>query len=142
MKKLLILLFSILISFNSYGESYVCATSCMRSNEVCQMSYTRDSKGFIGGDMEYMMDFGEDVGIVETLYPYVLENEDFLTFTENAVAPIVEITLAHSDGYAQVNSVLINKKTLVFTHIWSALGPLKDSTPIHENRGGNCILIE
>jgi hypothetical protein len=93
------------------------------------------------GDMEFMIDFVEDAGIVETLYPYVSENEDFLTFTENSVAPIVERG-SHPEGYAQVNSVLINKKTLEFTQIWSALGPLKDSTPIHKNRGGKCIIIE
>ena len=143
MKKLLILLFSLLISFNSYGESYVCATSCWRASEVCQMSYTRESKGFMEGDMEFMIDFGEDAGIVETLYPYVLENEDFLTFTKNLVAPIVDRGSSVSPmGYATVYSVLINKKTLEYTQIWSTLFPRKDRAPSHDNRGGKCILIE
>mgnify|MGYP000218057683 CR=1 FL=1 len=141
MKKLLLLLFSLILPLNSYGESYICATSCIRANEVCQISYTRDSKGFIEGDMEYMIDFGEDAGIVETLYPYVLENEDFLTFTNNAVAPIVERG-SNPTGLVSVDSVLINKKTLKFTHISSRLGPKKDSPPWHENRSGGCILIQ
>ena len=141
MKKLLLPLFLILVSVNSYGESYICATSCMRASEVCQMSYTRDSKGFIEGDMEYMIDFGEDTAIVETLYPYVLENEDFLTFTTNAVAPIVERG-SNPMGYAVVDSVLINKKTLKFTHIRSSLSPKKDKPPSHENRSGKCMLIQ
>jgi hypothetical protein len=113
----------------------------MRASEVCQMSYTRDSKGFIEGDMEYMIDFGEDAGISKTLYPNVLENEDFLTFTNHYVAPIVEGG-SNPSGLVRVDSVLINKKTLKFTHIRSTLGPRKDSPPWHENRSGKCMLIQ
>jgi hypothetical protein len=88
-----------------------------------------------------MIDFGEDTAIVETLYPYVLENEDFLTFTNHAVSPIVERG-SNPMGYAMINSVLINKKTLKFTHIWSVLSPKTDKPPLHKNRGGKCMLIE
>ena len=47
MKKLLILLFSILISFNSYGETLVCSN--ISNGEISTSTYTREGDMFMSG---------------------------------------------------------------------------------------------
>ena len=141
MKKLLILIASLLVFSEVLSETYVCATSCWRASEVCQMTYTRDKKGFIEGDSEYMIDFGEDTGIIETLFPHVSENEDFLALTNQNVAPFQERG-SNPAGFASAVSVLIDKRTLRYTQINSFLPAKSNSNPSHTNRAGKCIRVE
>ena len=141
MKKILILVSSILVFSDALSETYVCATPCWRANEVCQMTYTRDKQGFIEGDSEYMIDFGEDTGIIETLFPHVSENDDFLALTKLNVAPFMERG-SNPAGFASAVSVLIDKRTLRYTQINSFLPAKINSKASHTNRAGKCIRIE
>ena len=64
MKKLLILLFSLLISFNSYGEKYTCAY--LFDGEALPRSFERQGNYFLNGTIPSQILFEDKTIIVLT----------------------------------------------------------------------------
>jgi len=137
MKKLLILLFSMLVSLSSYGETYVCATNCfeasMKVEDYCQnmiqLVYERKGGKFVAEN-----EHGE---IVE--YEHIAENERFLTMVRAGTASILGFTW----------TAIINKDTLEFTDFQGSLGNTYDAKGnpndtffYNHNRQGNCIVLD
>ena len=122
MKKLLVLLFSILLSFNSYGETYVCAFTCYGGgSETCQTAYKRINNGFLyvdGGDLFNLK-----------------ENDKFLSLSNNS-------TSGGSES-AGVSVVVINKDNLNFITSRTQLLDVPDEQYLsHGVRKGSCIVVD
>ena len=117
MKKLL-LLFSLMLSFNSYGETYVCAFTCYLSDENCQSVYKRVGDGFT------------DVQNGDLLN--LTENETYLSMSNNSA----------EEMHAGVSVVIINKNTLKFMKSLTSL--IDAEPPIYSNqtRDGKCVLVD
>ena len=120
MKKLFLLLFSILISFNSLGETYVCAFTCYTSTtETCQMSYKRINNSFLSNPGEQLFT--------------IKENDKYISLSENSIAPEI----------AGVSVAIINKKDLSFI---TARTQLMDDLPVGFKRNfareGICTLVD
>ena len=121
MKKILILLFSLLISVNSLSETYVCAFTCYTSTtEICQMSYKRINNSFVSNPGEKLFN--------------LKENNKFISLSENSI---------NSSGEgAGVSVAIINKKDLSFI---TSRTQLIDDLPSRYKRNlareGNCILV-
>ena len=93
MKKLFLLLFSILNSFNSLGETYYCTFTCYTSTtEACNESYKRVNNRFITyPGMQFFT---------------IEESDKYISLSENSIS---------IDGFnAGVSVAIINKRDLSF----------------------------
>ena len=97
MKKLFLLLFSLILSFNSYGETYICAFQCFWTDDICQINYRRVDNDFF--QIVYLDSYGESTG-------------DILQIKEsNSFLSLIDIHLPDDDS-ALIESAIINKKTM------------------------------
>ena len=99
MKKLLLLLFSLTLSFNSYGESYICAFECYdfdkKIETICQATYTRTDTGFSNTYSDYLVQ--EDEG-------YLFLTEKFTTTGNHPVVRTVLINKLNGNSVSVVIS--------------------------------------
>jgi hypothetical protein len=102
-KKLLLLLFSFLISLNIYAESYICAFECYdtdkKTNTICQLTYERTNTGFSNKYSDFLAQ--ED------------ENYLFLTekFTTTGNHPVVRTKLINKLNGDTVSVVISTRYT-------------------------------
>jgi len=122
MKKLLIILFSLLISFNSYGETYACSYTCYGSNtKTCLASFKRVNSSFF-------ISPNSDLGDITF---NAIENEDFLSMA----------SLSADDLGGNVLAVVINKGSLHFIRSITTAYTAPPSTSDSEYKKGLCIVI-
>ena len=122
MKKLFLLLFSILISFNSLGETYVCAFTCYTSTtETCQMSYKRINNSFLSNP-------GGQLFTIE-------ESDKYISLSANSIS---------IDGFnAGVSVAIINKRDLSFiTARTQLMDVLPEGFKRNFAREGICTLVD
>ena len=121
MKKLLLFLFSLLISFNSYGESYVCSYTCpLSESEICQSGYARVN------DKTFKNTRGSDI------YDMV-ENDKFIVMSESVV----------KDFYGASDAIVINKTNLNYIYSLTSIIDISSSSESEVmQRKGKCILID
>ena len=93
MKKLLLLLFSLILSFNSYGESYICAYECYdfekKVDKICQLTLKRTDTGFTSGELDYLVQEDDS---------YLLLTNKFITTGNNPVVRTVLINKLNGDS--------------------------------------------
>ena len=103
MKKLLLLLFSLILSFNSYGESYICAFECYdpdkKIDSICQLIYKRTDTGFSNKYSDYLAQEDES---------YLFLTEKYTT-TENN--PVVRTKLINKLNGDTVDVVISTRYT-------------------------------
>ena len=130
MRKLLLLLFSLLLSFNSYGESYKCSRLGFGAEDkLYHTVYKRkNNQYFLGGQFENLFIANEGEKFI------ILTNVN----TERDYSTIPE-------GYASVVNVVISKENLSF--IYSVL--TADNRPNNREdkfkvgvRKGQCIKLD
>ena len=120
MKKLLILLFSLLISFNSYGETYACSYTCALSeSDICQSGYQRVN------DRIFKNVRGSDIY-------NIVENEKFIAMSENAV----------KDFYGATVAIVINKSNLNYIQSLTSIMDISSSESKVTHHIGKCIRID
>jgi len=121
MKKLLILLFSAMISLNSYGESYVCSYTCpLSESEICQSGYARVN------DKTFKNTRGSDI------YDMV-ENDKFIVMSESVVKVF----------YGASDAIVINKTNLNYIYSLTSIIDISSSSESEVmQRKGKCILID
>ena len=99
--KRLLLLFSLMLSLNSYGESYICAFKChnfdKNINTICQLTYKRTNTGFTNGKSDYLAQEDDS---------YLLLTEKFTTTGNNPVVRIKLINKINGDSVSSVISTL------------------------------------
>ena len=92
MKKLLLLLL-LSLSFNSYGESYICTYESYdfekKVDKIRQLTLTRTDTGFTSGELDYL---------VQEDYSYLLLTNKFITTGNNPVVRTVLINKLNGDS--------------------------------------------
>ena len=123
MKKLLVLLFSMLVSVCSYGETYACSYTCYGSDtKTCLSSFKRVNSSF----------FIEPSSIFGDITFNVVENEDFLSMA----------SLSINDFGANVLTVVIDKGSLHFIRSITSVYSDPPSTSDSEYKKGLCIVMD
>ena len=93
MKKLLLLLFSLLLSINSYGESYICAYESYdfekKVEKMRLLTLTRTDTGFTNGTLDYLAQEDDS---------YLLLTNKFITTGNNPVVRTVLINKLNGDS--------------------------------------------
>ena len=99
MKKLLLLLFSLMLSFNSYGESYICAYESYdfekKVEKMRLLTLTRTDTGFTNGTLDYLAQEDDS---------YLLLTNKFITTGNNPVVRTVLINKLNGDSVSVVIS--------------------------------------
>jgi hypothetical protein len=88
-----------MLSFNSYGETYMCAFKCLYQDDICDINFRRVNNDLF--QIVYLESYGESTGDIWN----IKENNLFLS--------MAKIDSPDEDS-AWIHSAIINKNTMEF----------------------------
>ena len=91
-----------MLSFNSYGESYICAYECYdlekKVDKICQLTLKRTDTGFTSGELDYLVQEDDS---------YLLLTNKFITTGNNPVVRTKLINKSNGDSVSVVISTFL-----------------------------------